>query len=116
MAKKQVPLNRPKPQARGGSGIDPAAYAELISKPALGEPEEKGRRAEALGGEGKRSTSTSTVHPHKKAAQSWEATHKRVTFHCPLDVLEALEAAVASGDRSKSRVIVDALREHLSER
>ncbi len=104
MEKKPVNLGRPKPSAQAsGKDIDPDAYAALLAKPALGEPAE----------EGKRSTSTSTVHPHKKAAQSWEAAHKRVTFHCPLDVLDALEADVASGDRSKSRVIVDALREHL---
>lgn len=47
------------------------------------------------------------------AAGSWNATHERVTFHCPRAVIDAVEAEVTRGGRSKSRVIVDALREHL---
>jgi hypothetical protein len=46
----------------------------------------------------------------------WEATHHRVTFYCPLDLLGALEAEMRRSGRSKSRVIVDALREHLIRR
>lgn len=51
--------------------------------------------------------------PAAPAAGSWDATHERVTFHCPRAVIDAVEAEVTRGRRSKSRVIVDALREHL---
>ena len=43
----------------------------------------------------------------------WDESHRRVTFYCPQELLEALEAAMTRSGRSKSRVIVDALREHL---
>lgn len=43
----------------------------------------------------------------------WEETHRRVTFYCPDEVLDAIEAQMASSDRSKTRVIVDALRAQL---
>jgi hypothetical protein len=43
----------------------------------------------------------------------WEAAHQRVTFYCPVDLLDQVEAEVARSGRSKSRVIVDALRAHL---
>ena len=45
--------------------------------------------------------------------EGWEARNKRVTFYCPLEVLDALSAEVARGERSNSQVIVDALRAHL---
>lgn len=54
--------------------------------------------------------------PAAVPAASWEATHERVTFHCPRAVIDAVEAEVTRGARSKSRVIVDALREHLKVR
>ena len=68
-----------------------------------------------------RSTSTPKARPAKPAktkppaapAGSWNETHERVTFHCPRAVIDAVEAEVTRGSRSKSRVIVDALREHL---
>lgn len=44
---------------------------------------------------------------------TWEETNQRVTFHCPTEVLAAVEAAMAATGRSKSRVIVDAIRENL---
>lgn len=43
----------------------------------------------------------------------WEETHRRVTFYCPDEVLDAIETEMASSDRSKTRVIVDALRAQL---
>jgi hypothetical protein len=45
--------------------------------------------------------------------RSWDDTHKPETFYCPLDVRERLTAAMQSSGRSKSRVIVDALCQHL---
>lgn len=44
---------------------------------------------------------------------AWEENHKRVTFYCPVDVLDAVEASMRETGRSKTRVIVDALRQHL---
>ena len=44
----------------------------------------------------------------------WEAAHQRVTFYCPRDLLRAVELETARSQRSKSQVIVDALREHLA--
>ena len=46
-------------------------------------------------------------------SQRWEETHRRVTFYCPDEVLDAIEAEMARSDRSKTRVIVDALRAQL---
>lgn len=50
------------------------------------------------------------------ASLSYEERHKRVTFHCPLDLLEALDAEVSSSGRKKNTVIVEALRAHLKKR
>jgi Ribbon-helix-helix protein, copG family len=46
---------------------------------------------------------------------TWEASHSRVTFYCPDDLLAAVEREIDRSGRSKSRVIVDALREHLGQ-
>lgn len=56
--------------------------------------------------------------PAPPASGSWDATHERVTFHCPRAIIDAVEAEVTrskrSGEgRSKSRIIVDAIRQHL---
>lgn len=40
---------------------------------------------------------------------SREDENTRVTFYCPVDVLEAIEAEMARTERSKSQVIVQAL-------
>ena len=37
-----------------------------------------------------------------------------VTFYCPLELLEAVEAEMARSGRSKTGVIVDALQAHLA--
>ena len=55
---------------------------------------------------------TNTVAP----AQHWEAQHKRVTFYCPVELLERIEAEIVQSGRSKTAVIVDALRADLSAR
>jgi hypothetical protein len=44
---------------------------------------------------------------------SWEEAHQRVTFYCPRDLLAAVEAEMRASGRSKSRVIADAIAEHL---
>ena len=46
-------------------------------------------------------------------AESWEEAHQRVTFYCPRELLAAVEAEMRRSGRSKSRVIVDAVAEHL---
>lgn len=56
--------------------------------------------------------------PAAPASGSWDATHERVTFHCPRAIIDAVEAEVtrskrAGEGRSKSRIIVDAIRQHL---
>jgi Ribbon-helix-helix protein, copG family len=45
---------------------------------------------------------------------TWEETHHRVATYWPLELLEAVEAEMRRSRRSKSRVVVDALREHLA--
>lgn len=76
---------------------------------ALLERERNGTGREAVYGGGKPAAG-------RPASLSWEERHKRVTFHCPLDLLEALDAEVASSGRKKNTVIVDALRAHLKKR
>ncbi len=44
---------------------------------------------------------------------SWEETHQRVTFYCPRALIDVIEAEMNASSRSKSQVIVDALRQHL---
>ena len=49
----------------------------------------------------------------KRSAAGWDESHRRVTFYCPLDLLEGLEKEVGRSRRSKTAVIVEAIREHL---
>lgn len=46
-------------------------------------------------------------------SERWEDTHQRVTFYCPRELLAAVETEMHHSGRSKSRVIVDAIAEHL---
>jgi hypothetical protein len=50
----------------------------------------------------------------REAPVPWEDSHRRVTFHCPNAVLAEVEAAMKKSGRSKSRLIVDAIRAHLA--
>lgn len=43
----------------------------------------------------------------------WEASHTRVTFYCPVSLLGQVEQEIRRSGRSKTRVIVDAIREHI---
>jgi hypothetical protein len=45
---------------------------------------------------------------------SWEEQNKRVTFYCPRWLLADIENEMAQSGRSKTAVIVDALRNDLS--
>jgi hypothetical protein len=46
----------------------------------------------------------------KPTTGGWEDVNRRVTFYCPEELLDAIEAEMATSGRSKTAVIVDALR------
>jgi hypothetical protein len=48
------------------------------------------------------------------AVGSWEGQNKRVTFYCPTQLLDLIEEEMERSGRSKTSVIVDALRGDLS--
>jgi len=48
------------------------------------------------------------------ATAEWEASNTRVTFYCPVSLLGQIEQEIRRSGRSKTRVVVDALREHLT--
>jgi hypothetical protein len=54
--------------------------------------------------------------PSTEGSERWDDSHTRVTFYCPVPLLRAIEEEVKNSDRSKSQVIVDALRGHLQGR
>ena len=58
-------------------------------------------------------TRKAKAQPAPDPPATWEETHQRLTFHCPVALRQAVEEEVRRSGRSKSRVIVDALREHL---
>lgn len=51
----------------------------------------------------------------KPASGGWEETHQRVTFYCPVELAAAITARSASTGRSKTQLIVDALRAQFPE-
>jgi hypothetical protein len=51
----------------------------------------------------------------KPETGGWDDRNRRVTFYCPVDVEEAIDGAIAATGRSKTQVIVDALRAQLLE-
>ena len=53
--------------------------------------------------------------PEPAAEETWEASHKRVTFYCPVDLLDELARAVRTTGRSKSQLLVKGLRLALRE-
>ena len=44
---------------------------------------------------------------------TWDASHRRVTFYCPVGLVPELEAEMVRSGRSKTAVIIDALMAHL---
>jgi hypothetical protein len=46
---------------------------------------------------------------HPLGSRSWDATHRRVTFYCPVPLLVRIEAEMVRSGRSKSQVIVEAI-------
>ena len=68
----------------------------------------------ALTADRKRSTSRKTVKPaSSEGTAEWDASHVRVTFYCPVSLLAQLESEITRSGRSKTRVIVDAIQNHL---
>lgn len=51
--------------------------------------------------------------PPREDGATWEETHSRATYHLPKIIQEAVTAEAASSGRTKSRVVADALRQHL---
>lgn len=51
--------------------------------------------------------------PPREDGATWEETHSRATYHLPRTLQEAVTAEAASSGRTKSRVVADALRQHL---
>lgn|GEM_PF-5331570 len=51
----------------------------------------------------------------KPPTGGWEATNQRLTFYCPVELAAAIEVEMAGSGRSKTQVIVDALRAQLSQ-
>jgi len=95
------------------STVDGGPAGTTSPAPAATQP---GRAGSGRGGErGNRLRSTvaggpSTVDGHVRA---WTEAHKRVTFYSHRDLIRDIERAMAESGRSKSQVIVDALRDHL---
>jgi hypothetical protein len=50
----------------------------------------------------------------KKEGPTWEELHERATFHLPVELHRAVKDEAARSGRTKSGVVVDALREHLA--
>ncbi len=48
--------------------------------------------------------------------EPWEAQHKRVTFYCPTELLTRIEEEIIRSGRSKTAMIVDAVRADFSKR
>lgn len=41
---------------------------------------------------------------------SWDNHHRRITFYCPAEMVDAIEREMAATGRSKTQVIIDRLR------
>ena len=48
--------------------------------------------------------------PMSGVEESWEANHKRVTFYCPIDLLQELERATRTTGRSKTQILTEGLQ------
>lgn len=52
--------------------------------------------------------------PKKTDGPTWEELHERATFHLPVELHQAVKDEAQRSGRTKSGVVVDALREHLA--
>ncbi len=78
-------------------------------------PPARGREAIYTAAAGEPATVDRPPQPvdRQRSGAGWDESHRRVTFYCPLDLLQALEGEMGRSRRSKTAVIVDAIREHL---
>lgn len=51
----------------------------------------------------------------KPESGGWEETHQRVTFYCPVELADAIATRSVATGRSKTQLIVDALRAQFPE-
>lgn len=49
----------------------------------------------------------------RQVTTGWESKNERLTFYCPTALVAQIEKEMERSDRSKSRVIVDAILAHL---
>jgi hypothetical protein len=71
------------------------------------------KRAEAAGAVLKSVGDEQANPAERQVTKDWEANHERLTFHCPKNLIKEIKDEVRRSSRSKSRVIVDAIRAHL---
>lgn len=50
----------------------------------------------------------------RSSESPWDSKNRRLTFYCPDDLREAIEAETEASGRSTTRVIVDALRAEMA--
>lgn len=83
--------------------------------PQLPPPPGRGREA-IYAGHGDEVDGQAAAAPPGRAVRSWDEAHKRVTFYCSIELLQAVEAEMRRSERTKTQVIVDALTDHLTAR
>lgn len=91
--------DQPEPASSAGRG------AEAFLPPDAAVPAQSSINASAVVAiEAARQASSS------RTDDTWDSSHKRVTFYCPLDLVGELEQATRATGRSKSQLLVDGLR------
>lgn len=65
------------------------------------------------GGAGGAAVPARTTRRRRSKGPAWEENNKLRSFYCPQDLWDAIGDEVAKGERSKTQVIVDALRTEL---
>ncbi len=97
--------DRPEAAAPAGRGVE--AFLPPEAAPPVVPTQNSSGVVVAL--EAARETSSS------QTDNTWDSSHKRVTFYCPLDLVRELEQATRTTGRSKSQLLVDGLRLALRE-
>lgn len=100
-------LNAPRRRAKPSTGDGKRSKSTVYGPPSTAD----GPRSTADGAP--LTPNTRTRRPAAAREQRWEAENKRLTFHCPKFLEDLIEEAMRASGRSKSRVIVDALKQHL---
>ncbi len=60
--------------------------------------------------------STPSTEDTPQSTSTWENSHRRVTFYCSMELLQALEQEIAQSGKSKSQVIVESLQVRLRQK